>query len=78
VLVAAGCAALAAVQRRLSTPVRMLRRRATRVGGRVELEDGRAIDLDAATLRATPEAALRGLTVVVVLLSSGLLVARLA
>jgi hypothetical protein len=55
VLVAGGCAALAAAQQHLSTPVRLLRRRAREVTGRVTLEDDEAIPLDEATLRAVPE-----------------------
>ena len=77
VLVAGGCAALAAAQRHLSTPVRLLRRRAREVAGTARLDDGGAISLDAATLRAVPEGALRILSVAVPLVASGATVARL-
>jgi hypothetical protein len=77
VLVAGGCAALAAAQRHLSTPVRLLRRRAREVTGRITLEDDQAIPLDEATLRAVPEGALRFLTAAVVLLAAGLVSLRL-
>ena len=77
VLVAGGCAALAAAQRHLSTPVRLLRRRARGVTGRVTLEDDEAIPLDEATLRAVPEVALRLLTAAVVLLAAGMVSLRL-
>lgn len=77
VLVAGGCAALAAAQRHLSTPVRLLRRRAREITGRVTLEDDQAIPLDEATLRAVPEGALRFLTAAVVLLAAGFVSLRL-
>ncbi|HEX2031465.1 MAG TPA: hypothetical protein VHL78_08705 [Actinomycetota bacterium] len=77
ILVAAGCAALAAAQRRLSTPVRTLRRRARSVEGSVTLSDGRRIPLDEETLRRIPEGALRMLSAAVALLAGGLVAARL-
>lgn len=77
VAVAAGCAALSAAQRSLSTPVRRLRRRVAEVRGELVLRDGTSERLDAASLRAAPEAALRWMSAAVPLLSVGLLVARL-
>ena len=77
VLVAAGCTALALAQRRLSTPVRTLRRRARSVEGSVSLDDGRRIPLDEAALRGVPEGALRMLSAAVPLLAAGVLAARL-
>lgn len=76
-LVAGACAALAAAQRHLSTPARMLRRRATAVSGRVTLAEGGEIPVDEAYLRAIPEGALRLLTAAVTLLAAGLVTARL-
>jgi hypothetical protein len=78
ILVAGGCAALAAAQRHLSTPVRLLRRRAREVTGRITLEDDRSIPLDEAALRSVPERALRFLTAAVVLLAAGLVSLRVA
>lgn len=75
--VAAGCAALAAAQRTLSTPVRMLRRRAREVSGRIALEDGTEVPIDDEALRRTPEAALQAMTAAVVLLAVGAVAARL-
>ena len=77
VLVAAACATLSAVQRLLSTPVRLLRRRARAVEGRVRLEGGDELEIDEGILRSVPEAALRGLSVVVPLFAGGLVATRL-
>lgn len=72
----AACAAIALGQRRLSTPVRMLRRRATSVQGRVVLIDGTIEQIDASWLRAAPEAALRVLWVGMVVLAASMVAAR--
>jgi hypothetical protein len=77
-LAAAFAALVSAVQRTLSTEVRAIRRRATRVEGVAEYADGRRERLDAARLLHVPEAALRGLTAAVVTLAASLLVLRLA
>jgi hypothetical protein len=77
VVVAAGCAALSAAQRALSTPVRRLRRHVANVVGQITLHDGTAEALDAASLRSAPETALRWLSVAVPLLAAGVLIARL-
>lgn len=77
VVVAAGCAALSAAQRALSTPVRRLRRTVAEVEGRMTLRDGTSQALDAASLRGAPETALRWLSVAVPLLAGGVLIARL-
>jgi hypothetical protein len=77
VLIAAACLLLSAAQRRLSTPVRNLRRRVTALEGRMRLADGREVALDEAMLREAPEAALRALAVAMVLLAAGLVAARL-
>ena len=78
VVTAAGCAALSAAQRALSTPVRHLRRRVASVDGALVLLDGGREPIDARSLRAAPEAGLRLLSLAVPLLAAGLLGARLA
>jgi hypothetical protein len=77
VLAAGACAALSAAQRVLSTPVRRLRREIVRVRGELELEDGTVATLDAESLRATPERALRWLSLAMPLVAGALLTARL-
>ena len=77
VLVAVACAALSAAQRVLSTPVRRLRRKVASVTGEVVTTEGAREPIDAASLRAAPEGALRWLSVAVPLLAAALLVARI-
>ena len=77
VLVAAACAATSAAQRVLSTPVRRLRRTVESVSGEVVTAAGEREPLDATTLRAAPEGALRWLAVAMPLLAIGLLLTRL-
>jgi hypothetical protein len=76
-LVAAACLMLSAAQRRLSTPVRELRRRTASVNGEQRLTDGRVVELDAARIAAPMEGALMACAVGMVLLAVGLVVARL-
>ncbi len=76
-LMAVACCLLSAAQRRLSTPVRELRRRTTAVTGEQELTDGTMITLDRARLAAPLEGALSALWLGIVVLALGLLVARL-
>ena len=76
-LVAFGCLLLSVAQRRLSTPVRNLRRRVVAVEGRMILRDGRELAITDATLRAAPEAALRVMSVALAALAAGLVVGRL-
>lgn len=76
VLLAAGCVALSAAQRVLSTPVRDLRRRAVGVTGTIERRDGERVPIDATTLRAPLEGALRLLSIAVPLLAAAAVVAR--
>jgi hypothetical protein len=76
VLVSAGCGYVAAAQRRLSTPVRSLRRRATAVTGEISYDDGTTVPLDAAAMTRAPEGALRLLWVAMVLLAAGLVITR--
>jgi hypothetical protein len=77
ILVALACLFLSAAQRRLSTPVRDLRRRVESVEGRLVLRDGTELNVDEGTLRATPEGALRLLSIAIPVLAAGLVVARL-
>ncbi|MGI8506872.1 MAG: hypothetical protein ACR2MK_08750 [Solirubrobacteraceae bacterium] len=76
-LVAAACCLLSAAQRRLSTPVRELRRRTTAVTGEQRLTDGTAVELTKARLAAPLEGGLSALWIALVLLAAGLLAARL-
>ena len=76
-LAAAGCAALSAAQRALSTPVRRLRRHVADVRGEMILGDGIREPVDASTLREAPESGLRLMSLAVPLLAAGLLAARL-
>jgi hypothetical protein len=78
VLVAAGCWALTLAQRRLSTPVRELRRRTVSVVGEQRLADGRAVELTAARLAAPLDGALRALSLGLPLVAGAVLAARLA
>jgi hypothetical protein len=75
-LVAVGCYGLAAVQRRLSTPVRRLRRKTISVSGEQRLEDGTVIALTPSELAGPLDASLRGLSWAVVVLATGLVVIR--
>ena len=68
---------LSLAQRRLSTPVRRVRRHVAAVSGRLELADGSREALDAAALTAAPEAALRLLTLATVGLAAALVALRL-
>jgi hypothetical protein len=77
VLVAAACFLLSLAQRRLSTPVRQLRRRTLEVSGSQRLSDGRVLELSAERLSAPLEGALQSLWLALVLLAVGLLVLRL-
>jgi len=77
VLVAAGCAAISAAQRVLSTPVRKLRRTVASVSGELVTTEGAHEPLDAPSLRSAPEGALRWLSAAVPLLALGLLVAKI-
>ena len=69
---------LISVQYELSTPVRLVRRRAVSVGGTIALRDGSEIKLDAPVLLAPLERALKGLALTAIALAAALLVARLS
>jgi hypothetical protein len=71
------CMLLSAAQRRLSTPVRRLRRTVDRLEGRMRLHDGTEVPVDEGMLRAAPEAALRAMAAALPLLAAGLVAARL-
>ena len=77
VLVTAACCLLSAAQRRLSTPVRELRRRTTMVTGEQQLADGTVVELTKARLAEPLEGALSALWIGVVLLAAGLLAVKL-
>jgi len=77
VLGAAGAFALSAAQRSLSTPARLLRRRATGVTGNVTLADGETLTLSTSRLLEPLERALRAMSWSIVLLATALAVARL-
>lgn len=63
-------------QRRLSTPVRLVRRRVVAVEGEVKLDDGTTLPIDADALAAVPEMALKALAVASVLIALALLLLR--
>ena len=76
VLAAAGAVLLSVAQRRLSTPVRTLRRHAIRVDARITFADGRTVDLDRSSLTAPAESALRATSGAVVCLAAALVMLR--
>lgn len=71
------CFSLTLVQRRLSTPVRQLRRRTVAVDGEQHLTDGTVLQLDRDDLAAPLDGALRGLSVAVPLLAVAMIAPRL-
>jgi hypothetical protein len=74
VLAAVYACLLSLAQRQLSTQVRTVRRRVAAVSGTIEHADGRREPIDASTLTAAPEAALRALAGATVALAVALLV----
>jgi hypothetical protein len=78
VLAAGGAFALSATQRRLSTPARDIRRRATKVEGSITFADGRTMPITADALIRPLEQALRAGSWAIVLLAAALAVARLS
>jgi hypothetical protein len=76
-LAVAACCLLSTAQRRLSTPVRELRRSTVAVTGEQRLTDGRTIELDRARLQAPLEGALSALWIALVLLAAGLVLTKL-
>jgi hypothetical protein len=71
------CFGLSIAQRRLSTPVRVLRRMTVSVRGEQRLTDGTAVDLTAARLAAPLDGALRALSAAIVLLAVAAVAIRL-
>lgn len=76
VLVTAACFGLSVAQRRLSTPVRELRRRTVSVRGEQRLAGGRTVELTAATLAAPLERVLLALAVAIMLLAAAVVLVR--
>ena len=77
VLVATACFGLSVAQRRLSTPVRELRRRTATVRGEQVLVDGTAVPLSVESLARPLDGALQALSWAVVALAVGLVAVRL-
>lgn len=75
--VAGACFGLTVAQRRLSTPVRELRRKTRTVSGRHELDDGTAYELTPDRIAAPLDGALRALSYALPLLAAGLVAIRL-
>jgi hypothetical protein len=75
--VVAGCFWLTLAQRRLSTPVRELRRRTESLRGEQLMDDGTSRRLDVAAVAAPLDAALRALSVALPLLGVALVAVRL-
>jgi ubiquinone/menaquinone biosynthesis methyltransferase len=73
---AVGASLLSLAQRRLSTPVRRVRRKALEVRGEIRYRDGSSEPIDVSRLIAAPEAALRLLWLAMVAISIGALLAR--
>ena len=73
---AIGASLLSLAQRRLSTPVRRIRRRADQVSGSIRYRDGTVEEIDAARLIGAPEAALRLIWLAIAAISIGTLLAR--
>jgi hypothetical protein len=78
VLVSAACCLLSVAQRRLSTPVRRLRRDTTEVVGEQRFADGTVVALSRERLVAPLDGALMALSLALVLLATGLVVFRLS
>ena len=78
VLAAGGAFALSAAQRRLSTPARNIRRRATQIEGSITFADGRTMPITADALIRPLEQALRAASWAIVLLAAAMAVARLS
>jgi hypothetical protein len=76
-LVTLACFWLSVAQRRLSTPVRTLRRKTVSVTGSQTLADGSRIELSSEQLAKPLDGALRALAVALVLLASALVIVRL-
>jgi hypothetical protein len=76
VLVTCACFALSVAQRKLSTPVRTLRRRTVSVTGEQRLADGSVVELSTAGLAAPLDGALQALSLALVLLATAFVIVR--
>jgi hypothetical protein len=76
-LAAAFATLLSLAQRRLSTPVRTVRRQVDSVGGTIRFTDGRTEDVTRDSLAGAPERALRALALAAAALGAALVVLRL-
>ena len=76
VLASTFAALLSHAQRRLSTPVRLMRRRAVAVSGRIELADGSVIPVTRETFTQETERALRALCGATVAIALALVILR--
>jgi len=76
-LVAVGCFGLSVAQRRLSTPVRELRRKTASVSGEQQFRDGTGVPLSVERLVRPLDGALRALSWAVVAIAAGLVALRL-
>jgi hypothetical protein len=76
-LVALACFWISVAQRRLSTPVRTLRRKTVSVTGSQVLADGSTIELSSERLAEPLDGALRALALALVLLAAALVIVRL-
>jgi hypothetical protein len=77
VFAVAACCALSVAQRRLSTPVRELRRRTLEVSGEQRLRDGRVIRLDVQRLAAPLDGGLAACALAITLFALAVVLARL-
>jgi hypothetical protein len=77
IAVAAACFMLSIAQRRLSTPVRELRRHTASVTGQQRLNDGSMLELNAARLARPLDGALGACALALPVLAGGLVLARL-
>ena len=77
IAMAVGCLAFSLAQRRLSTPVRELRRRTLHVRGTQTLADGSEVELTAERLAGPLDAALRALAIAIVLIAAAAVWTRL-
>jgi hypothetical protein len=78
VLVTVACFLLSVAQRRLSTPVRRLRRQTVEVHGEQRLKDGQVLELDRAALADPLDGALSALWLALIVLAAGLVTLRLS
>jgi len=77
VLMTVACFSISVAQRRLSTPVRTLRRRTLSLSGSQTLVDGEVLPLTQESLAAPLDGALRALAAGMVLLAAGVVIVRL-